>query len=45
MIEGGGHYLHAQDPDQVATVVIGFLKEHHSYDWLIRFVDRGLRSG
>lgn len=28
MIEGAGHYPHAQFPDQVADVVIPFLKEH-----------------
>jgi pimeloyl-ACP methyl ester carboxylesterase len=28
MIEGGGHYVHAQCPDEVAALVIGFLKEH-----------------
>jgi pimeloyl-ACP methyl ester carboxylesterase len=27
MIEGAGHYLHAQRPDQMAALVIGFLKE------------------
>ena len=26
MVEGGGHYIHAQLPDQVAALVIGFLK-------------------
>jgi pimeloyl-ACP methyl ester carboxylesterase len=30
MVEGAGHYPHAQSPDQVATLVIGFLKEHAS---------------
>jgi pimeloyl-ACP methyl ester carboxylesterase len=28
MIEGGGHYLHAQCADEVAALVTGFLKEH-----------------
>jgi pimeloyl-ACP methyl ester carboxylesterase len=28
MIEGAGHYPHAQSPDQVAALIIGFLKEH-----------------
>lgn len=28
MVEGAGHYPHAQSPDQVAALVIGFLKEH-----------------
>jgi pimeloyl-ACP methyl ester carboxylesterase len=28
MIEGGGHYVHAQCPDEVAALVTGFLKEH-----------------
>jgi pimeloyl-ACP methyl ester carboxylesterase len=27
MIDGAGHYPHAQRPDQMATLVIGFLKE------------------
>jgi pimeloyl-ACP methyl ester carboxylesterase len=27
MIDGAGHYLHAQRPDHVAALVIGFLKE------------------
>jgi pimeloyl-ACP methyl ester carboxylesterase len=27
MIDGAGHYLHAQRPDQMAALVIGFLKE------------------
>src|SRR5271170_6356620 len=27
MVEGAGHYPHAQSPDQVAALVIGFLKE------------------
>ena len=26
MVEGGGHYIHAQLPDQVAALIIGFLK-------------------
>jgi pimeloyl-ACP methyl ester carboxylesterase len=30
MVEGAGHYPHAQSPDQVAALVIGFLKEHTS---------------
>jgi len=28
MIEGAGHYPHAQSPDEVAALVIPFLKEH-----------------
>jgi pimeloyl-ACP methyl ester carboxylesterase len=28
MVDGGGHYPHAQCPDEVAALVIGFLKEH-----------------
>jgi pimeloyl-ACP methyl ester carboxylesterase len=28
MIEGGGHYVHAQCPDEVAALLTGFLKEH-----------------
>jgi pimeloyl-ACP methyl ester carboxylesterase len=28
MVSGGGHYIHAQSPDEVAALVIGFLKEH-----------------
>lgn len=28
MVEGAGHYPHAQSPDQVAALVIGFIKEH-----------------
>jgi pimeloyl-ACP methyl ester carboxylesterase len=28
MVDGGGHYIHAQSPDEVAALVIGFLKEH-----------------
>ena len=28
MVEGAGHSPHAQSPDQVAALVIGFLKEH-----------------
>jgi pimeloyl-ACP methyl ester carboxylesterase len=27
MVAGGGHYLHAQNPDQVATLIIGFVRE------------------
>jgi len=27
-IDGAGHYLHAQSPDEVAALVISFLKEH-----------------
>jgi pimeloyl-ACP methyl ester carboxylesterase len=27
-IEGAGHYTHAQSPDEVAALVIPFLKEH-----------------
>jgi pimeloyl-ACP methyl ester carboxylesterase len=27
-IEGAGHYPHAQSPDEVAALVIPFLKEH-----------------
>jgi len=27
MVEGAGHYPHAQSPDQVAALIIGFLKE------------------
>ena len=30
MVEGAGHYPPAQSPDQVAALVIGFLKEHAS---------------
>jgi pimeloyl-ACP methyl ester carboxylesterase len=30
MVDGAGHYPHAQSPDQVAALVIGFLKEHAS---------------
>jgi pimeloyl-ACP methyl ester carboxylesterase len=30
MVKGGGHYPHAQSPDAVAALVIGFLKEHAS---------------
>ena len=30
MVEGAGHYPHAQSPDQVAALVIPFLKEHAS---------------
>jgi pimeloyl-ACP methyl ester carboxylesterase len=29
-VEGAGHYLHAQSPGEVATLVIPFLKEHAS---------------
>ena len=28
MVAGGGHYIHAQSPDEVAALVIPFLKEH-----------------
>jgi len=28
MVDGGGHYIHAQSPDEVAALVIPFLKEH-----------------
>jgi pimeloyl-ACP methyl ester carboxylesterase len=28
MVEGAGHYPHAQSPDEVAALVIPFLKEH-----------------
>lgn len=28
MVEGAGHYPHAQCPDEVAALVIPFLKEH-----------------
>jgi pimeloyl-ACP methyl ester carboxylesterase len=28
MIDGAGHYPHTQYPDQVAAVVLPFLKEH-----------------
>jgi pimeloyl-ACP methyl ester carboxylesterase len=28
MIDGAGHYPHAQSPDEVAALVIPFLKEH-----------------
>jgi pimeloyl-ACP methyl ester carboxylesterase len=28
MIDGAGHYPHAQCPDQVGTLMIGFLREH-----------------
>ena len=28
MVKGAGHYPHAQCPDEVAALVIGFLKEH-----------------
>ncbi len=28
LVEGAGHYPHAQSPDRVAELVIGFLKEH-----------------
>jgi pimeloyl-ACP methyl ester carboxylesterase len=28
MVDGAGHYPHAQCPDEVAALVIGFLKEH-----------------
>lgn len=28
VVSGGGHYIHAQSPDEVAALVIPFLKEH-----------------
>ncbi len=28
MVSGGGHYIHAQSPDEVAALIIPFLKEH-----------------
>ena len=28
MVDGGGHYIHAQSPDEVAALIIPFLKEH-----------------
>jgi pimeloyl-ACP methyl ester carboxylesterase len=28
MVGGGGHYIHAQSPDEVAALMIPFLKEH-----------------
>ena len=28
MVDGAGHYPHAQSPDQVAALVIEFLKDH-----------------
>jgi pimeloyl-ACP methyl ester carboxylesterase len=28
MVAGAGHYPHAQNPDEVAELIIGFLKEH-----------------
>jgi pimeloyl-ACP methyl ester carboxylesterase len=28
MVDGAGHYPHAQAPDEVAALVIGFLKQH-----------------
>ena len=28
MVDGAGHYIHAQSPDKVAALVIPFLKEH-----------------
>jgi pimeloyl-ACP methyl ester carboxylesterase len=28
MIEGAGHYPHAQSPDEVAGLVTSFLREH-----------------
>jgi pimeloyl-ACP methyl ester carboxylesterase len=30
MVEGAGHYPHAQSPDQVAALIVPFLKEHAS---------------
>ena len=28
IVDGAGHYIHAQSPDEVAALVIPFLKEH-----------------
>ena len=28
VVSGGGHYMHAQSPDEVAALIIPFLKEH-----------------
>ena len=28
MVDGAGHYIHAQSPDEVAALVIPFIKEH-----------------
>jgi hypothetical protein len=28
VVSGGVHYIHAQSPDEVAALVIPFLKEH-----------------
>jgi hypothetical protein len=28
MVSGAGHYAHAQFPDQVASALLPFLKEH-----------------
>ena len=28
VVSGGGHYIHAQCPDEVAALIIPFLKEH-----------------
>jgi len=28
-IEGGGHYLHAERPAEVAALIVDFLKDHH----------------
>lgn len=28
VVDGAGHYPHAQSPDEVAALVIPFLKEH-----------------
>jgi pimeloyl-ACP methyl ester carboxylesterase len=28
MVEGGGHYVHAQCPDEMAALILPFLKEH-----------------
>jgi hypothetical protein len=30
MVDGAGHYIHAQCPEAVAELVIPFLKEHAS---------------
>ena len=30
MVEGAGHYPHAQSPDQVAALIVPFLKENAS---------------
>jgi pimeloyl-ACP methyl ester carboxylesterase len=31
MVDGAGHYPHAQSPEAVAGLVIAFLKEHAEY--------------